>query len=275
MRARPWAGVVLGLLLIGLIAASAMFLPRGVDWYTAFRPASLAMLSGQSPYTVPGFHNPPWTLLPIIPFAVLPEAIGRGAVAVIGLVCYAFIGIRLGARPVTLALFLLSPPVLHSTLNSNTDWLALLGVVMPPNIGMLLLASKPQLGIGVIIYQLVESGRTGGARRIASDFWPLVTFTLLSLAVYGLWPLRFGDELGLWWNASLWPGSIPFGLAFIAIAVTKRRVRAALVASPMLSPYVLLHSWVGALAATLESLPVAAASVLGLWLLMAIRALGL
>lgn len=261
--------------LVGLTALSARILPRGVDWYTAFRPASLAMMSGQSPYTVPGFHNPPWTLLPILPFAILPEAVGRGAIAVIGLLCFAYLGIRLGARPITLALFLLSPPVMHSTLNSNTDWLALLGLVTPPNIGMLLLASKPQVGIGVIIYQFVESGRTGGFRRIAEDFWPLVLFTLLSLAVYGPWPLRFGDELGLWWNASLWPGSIPFGLAFLAIAVTKRRVRAGLVASPLLSPYVLLHSWVGALAATLESLPVAAASVLGLWALIAVRALGL
>lgn len=275
LRARPWSLAALGLILAGLTAASAWTLPQGVDWHTAFRPAALAMLSGKSPFTVPGYFNAPWALLPIIPLAVLPEAVGRGAMAVLGLVCFAFIGIRLGARPLTLGLFLISPPVLHTTLNGNIDWLALLGVVMPPNIGLLFLACKPQVGIGVILFQLVESGRMGGIRRIAADFWPLVGLTLLSLLAYGLWPLRFTQELDLWWNASLWPGSIPFGLAFLAVALSRRRVRPALVASPLLSPYVLLHSWVGALAATLDSLPVAAASVLGLWLVVAIRILGL
>jgi hypothetical protein len=275
LRARPWSWVLLGVIVAGLTAACALYLPQGVDWHEAFRPAALALLSGKSPYSVPGYLNAPWALLPIIPFAILPEAVGRGAMAVVGLACFAFIGLRLGARPITLGLFLFSPPVLHSTLNSNLDWLALLGVVLPPNVGLLLLACKPQIGIAVILFQLVESGRTGGVRRIAADFWPLASLSLLSLLAYGPWPLRFSNELGLWWNASLWPGSIPFGLAFLAVALSRRKVRPALVASPLLSPYVLLHSWVGALAATLESLPVAAASVLGLWLLMAIRALGL
>jgi len=265
---------LLGLTLVGLIAASALYLPRGVDWSFAFRPASLALLSGRSPYTVAAFLNPPWTLLPLLPLAILPEAIGRGIMAVAGVLCFGFIGIRLGARPLTLVLFLLSPPVLHSTLNGNLDWLALLGVVMPPRVGLLFLATKPQIGIGVIAYQLLESWRAGGGRRLFADFWPLAVLSLGSFALFGLWPLRFDEMVGLWWNASLWPASIPFGLAFLAAAYSRRRVRPALIASPLLSPYVLLHSWVGAVAATLESLPVAAATVLGLWLLVAIRILG-
>jgi hypothetical protein len=256
-----------------LTAAAIRSLPQGVDWHTAFRPATLALLSGRSPYSVSGYFNAPWTLFALVPIAWLPEAVGRAILAVLGLVCFAFVGIRLGARPLTLALFLFSPPVLHSTLNGNLDWLALLGVVMPPKIGLLFLATKPQIGVGVIVYQLAESWRRGGSRRVLGDFWPLAALTFISLVVYGPWPLRFGREVGLWWNASLWPGSIPFGLAFLAFALSRRRIRPALVASPLLSPYVLLHSWVGALSATLESLPVAAASVVGLWILMAMRLL--
>jgi hypothetical protein len=275
LRAHPLQAVVLVLVVLVAMGAAAIFLPPGVDWATAFRPASLAALSGRSPYTIPGFFNPPWTLIPVLPLAALPEPIGRGVLAVLGLICFAYVGIRLGARPVTLGLFLISPPILHCTLNANLDWLALLGVVLPPNVGLLLLATKPQLGIGVIIFQLVESGRSGGVRRIAADFWPLVALTLLSLVLYGPWPLRSTAEVGLWWNASLWPGSIPLGLAFLAAAIARRRIRLSLVASPLLSPYVLLHAWSGALAATLDSLPVTAAAVAGLWLLVVMRALGM
>jgi hypothetical protein len=274
LRARPAASAGLGLGLLLLVAASVLFLPEGVDWHAAFRPASLALLSGQSPYTVYGFYNAPWTLIPLVPFAILPEPVGRGMVATLGIVCFAYVGIRLGARPIVLGLFLLSPPVLHSMLNGNVDWLALLGAVVTPKLGLVLLATKPQIGIGVMVFLLVESWRQGGYRRVVSDVWPLAVLAVLSVVLYGPWPLRFGREVDLWWNASLWPGSIPFGLAFLAAALSRRRIQSALVASPLLSPYVLLHSWVGALAATLDSLPVAIAATLGLWGLVALRALG-
>lgn len=221
LRARPWAWAVLGLSLAGLAAGMALFLPRGVDWSSAFRPASLAVLSGRSPYSVNSFFNPPWTVIPFIPIAVLPEAI-RG--------------------------FLTSPPVLHCVLNGNVEWLALLGVVLPPNIDLVLLAITPQMGIAVIVYQLVESGRIGGLRRIDADFWPLAGLTLITFGSFGLWPLRSGQELTLWWNASLWPESIPIGLAFLTAALTRRRVRPALIASPSpvtLRPAALLGRRVG------------------------------
>lgn len=260
--------------LVGLLLAFIFLLPQGVDWHAAFRPAALALLSGRSPYSVSGYFNAPWTLIPLLPFAVMPEAVGRGALALAGLLCFAYAAVRLGAKPMTLALFLFSPPVLHSTLNGNLDWLALLGAVLPHNIGLLLLATKPQIGAAVILFWFFEAWREGGLRRVAHDFWPLAALTAASLILYGLWPLRFGREVDLWWNASLWPASIPFGLAFLAVALTRRKIRPALVASPLLSPYVLLHSWVGALAATLDSLPVAAASILGIWILVALHVLG-
>lgn len=271
---RPWQTAAGVALLLGLLAGFIYLLPDGVDWHSAFRPAALALLAGHSPYSIPGYFNAPWTLIPLLPFAVMPEQVGRGALALAGFLCFAYAAVRLGAKPVTLALFLFSPPVLHSTLNGNLDWLALLGAVLPHNIGLLLLATKPQIGAAVIVLWLFEAWHQGGARRVVHDFWPLAALTGLSLAVFGLWPLRFGREVDLWWNASLWPASIPFGLAFLAIALTRRRIRPALVASPLLSPYVLLHSWVGALAAVLDSLPVAAASILGVWILVALHVFG-
>jgi hypothetical protein len=274
LRARPAASAALGLAFLIVLAAGIRYLPPGVDWSSAFRPAALALLVGRSPYSVSGFFNAPWTLLPLLPLAILPEAVGRGLLAIGGLACFAYAGVKLGARPVTLALFLSSPPVIHSLLNGNVDGLALLGAVVPAQLGLLLLATKPQIGLAVIVFRLVESWRTGGLKRLATDAWPLAAFSLLSLILFGPWPLRFSREIDLWWNASLWPTSIPFGLALLALALSRRQLRHSLVASPMLSPYVLLHSWAGALATTLESVPVAGAAVIGLWILVALRAMG-
>ncbi|HQA69263.1 MAG TPA: hypothetical protein PK801_13125 [Aggregatilineales bacterium] len=92
------------------------------------------------------------------------------------------------------------------------------------------------------------------------------------MALYGLWPLRSSQEVGLWWNASLWPMSIPIGLALVAAAVRSRRIEYAMGAAPCLSPYVLLHAWSGALAAILKHRVEALAAIAGLWLLVAIRA---
>ncbi len=274
MRARPAVSLGLGVALLVFLAACIVFLPPAVDWSGVFRPAALTLLAGRSPFSVPGYFNAPWTLLALVPFALLPEPIGRALIALASLACFAFAGVKLGAKPWTLALFLTSPPVLHSLLNGNLDSLTLLGVVVPPQLGLVLLATKPQIGLAVIIFRLAESWREGGARRLVKDAWPLAALGLLSIALYGAWPLRSTQEIGLWWNASLWPASIPFGLAFLALGLSRRQLRPTLVASPLLSPYVLLHAWVGALAATLESFPVAAAAVAGTWILVAIRAMG-
>jgi hypothetical protein len=48
-------------------------------------------------------------------------------------------------------------------------------------------------------------------------------------------------------NTSLWPTSIPVGLALLVTSIKTRKINYAMVASPCLSPYVLLHAWAGAL----------------------------
>ena len=45
-------------------------------------------------------------------------------------------------------------------------------------------------------------------------------------------------------------------------------------ASPCLSPYLMMHSWVVVLLAVVDSLPVTAAAVVGFWILIVIRGFG-
>nr|MBN1230058.1 hypothetical protein [Anaerolineae bacterium] len=175
------------------------------------------------------------------------------------------------ARPVVLAFFLLSPPVLHSLLNGNIDWMVLVGYTLPPRFGLLLVVLKPQMGSVVGLFWLIEAWRNGGPKEVLRVFWPVAFLLALSFAFYGLWPLRFEREIDLWWNASLWPTSIPVGLVLLVAAIRRRDLRYAIGASPCLSPYVLLHSWSGALVTLVKTRWELIAAVIGLWLLVAIR----
>jgi len=180
---------------------------------------------------------------------------------------------RLGGKPVTMTAFLISPPVMHSLLNANLDWLPLLGFTLPPVFGLFFISVKPQMGSVVALFWLVQSWRAGGWRRVLADFGPFGVVFALSLAVYGFWPSHFREiqVISQGWNASLWPGSIPVGLALAVAALRRREIRFAMASSPCLSPYVLLHAWSGALAslATLSAEMIAA--VIGLWIIAIMR----
>ncbi len=257
-----------------LFALGAAYLPPAVDWHAFFRPAALELISGRSPYDIAGFPSPPWALLPMIPLALLPEHAGRTALLLISLFAFALAAHRLGARPVALIALLLSPPVLHSLLNGNVDAMALLGFTLPPQAGLFFVTVKPQIGAAATIFWLIEAWRRGGRWEVLRVFGPITFVWLASFLVFGLWPLRWQQEIAVYWNASLWPASIPVGLALLAAALHRRRLQYTMAASPCLSPYVLLHAWVGALASIVTRAPETIAAVAALWVVVAIRAFG-
>jgi hypothetical protein len=270
--------VLLGCALFVLLSLTvAQLLPRGIDWYMTFRPATLAFLSGQSPYDSPALQAPmpgaPWSLLPLLPLAVLPEQIGRGFLLILSLAAFAYAAFRLGAKPVALAAFILSPPVLHCLLNANLDWMPVLGFVLPPAVGLFFLAVKPQMGSIVALFWFVEAWRRGGWKEAARVFGPVSAAFALSLIAYGFWPVNMlrAAEYTLWWNASLWPASIPVGLGLAVAALRRRNVRFAMAASPCLSPHVLLHSWSGALISIAAFPWETIATVIGLWILVLLQ----
>jgi hypothetical protein len=150
----------------------------------------------------------------------------------------------------------------------------LLGFALPPYLGVFLIVVKPQMGFTLGLFWLVEAWRKGGIKQVSYVFGPATLCLLASFAFLGLWPLRFGRTLGFWWNASLWPTSIPVGLALMVAAFRRRRAEYALAAAPCLSPYVLFHSWSGALIALVSSEWETLAAVAGLWILVILRAVG-
>ncbi len=257
-----------------LIFLLASWLPPAVDWHLFFRPAAQELLHGRSPYTVEGFPSPPWALLPMLPLALLPEHVGRALFFILSLGVFAYVAYRLGASATTMFFFLVSPPVLHSLLNGNVDSWVLLGFVLPPPVGLLFLSIKPQIGVGVALFWLVEAWRKGKMAAVVKTFAPTTIAWLASFLLYGLWPLRWQQEVEVWWNASAWPLSIPVGVALMVAAVRLRQKEFAMAAAPCLSPYVLLHAWGGALAALMTLPAEMIAVVLGLWIIVLSSLLG-
>jgi hypothetical protein len=264
-------------LLLAMLWGGATYLPEGIDWSTAFRPAVWRLLRGEQVYgvAVEGhfYLNAPWALIPLIPLALLPEEIGRAVLFVVSILAFMYTANKLGAKAISNALLILSPPVLHGLLNGNIDWLATLGFVLPPQIGLFFISTKPQIGIAVGVYWLFDHWRSKGLADTLRVFAPFTITFVASLLIWGLWPLNFGTQLNLWWNASLWPYSIPFGLLLLGLAIYKRRNEFAMAASPLLSPYILFHSWVGALLAIIKSVPAMLIVFLGLWGLVIYRLL--
>ncbi len=260
------AYLTLGLIaLVGsLIVVGAVYLPPAVDWESAFRPASLALMRLESPYKDAGFYNPPWALFFLVPFAASVE-VGRAAILVLSVSIYAYVGVRMGASPLTLAVLLLSPPILHTLLHGNLEWLVLLGILVPPRWGLFLVTIKPQVGSMVALFWTVEAWREGGWRHVVRLLWPVSLAYVLSIILFGPWPLRAFTQTSLWWNASLVPYSIPVGIIAIIWAIWKRDIRGALIASPCLSPYVLLHAWSGVLFALARNQRLVVVSVILLW----------
>jgi hypothetical protein len=265
---------VLGL--VALVAAgvvlAAAYLPPAIDWDRHYVPAVQALVAGRSPYVGTGFVNPPWTLLPLLPFAADVTA-GRAGVFVLSLAVYAVVAVRWGASPVALGLFLMSPTVLHTLLNGNLEWLVLLGLLLPPRWGLFLMVIKPQVGAGVAVWWIVGAWRTGGWPEMIRTVSPVMAALATSLVLFGLWPLRAAGHPGQWWNASLWPWGLPLGLGLLGYGVWKRDVRAALAAAPFCSPYVLLHAWTGAVLALVGRTWMLVLVVGGLWGLVLLAAL--
>jgi hypothetical protein len=147
--------IAISLLIVFLIWFEYQYLPIGVDWVESFRPATLEFMAGRSPYTVEGFFNPPWMLIPFIPFAILPIKISNLILVDIGLLCFLFIVFRLKIRPLIALLFLLFPTTLVVLHTVNIEWLVILGLVFPPQIGLFFILIKPQVGIAMAIYWLI------------------------------------------------------------------------------------------------------------------------
>ena len=234
--------ILLALLFTITVPLLYAWLPAGDDWASCFRPAALNLLRGDSPYSVAGYYNAPWALLPLIPIALLPFQWGRVVFFLVSLAGFAYIVRRLTTHPLSVLLFLTSAPVVYCFYGGNLDWIAMLSYILPAPFALIFAAIKPQIGAGILIYWLVESWRQGGARLVIRNFFPVALLFMSSLIFYGLWPSNFSELDEVPWNVSLFPYLIPVGIFLLGWAITKREPRPAMSAGLFFSPYFSLRS---------------------------------
>lgn len=252
IRIKPEAVILLLAFVVVAVAVYVMAPTQlyALDWEEYFKPATLLLLHGVSPYTLEGFYNPPWTLIPLIPFAVMPDRIGYALL--ISTMLSTMIGMAYLLRKdlLCMVLFILLPQTFDMLIFANLEWLVLIGCFLPPQIGLFFVVMKPQIGIGVVLYWLVSSYRKGGIREIIRVFAPVGVVTALSTMLYGLWPLHMFTHIGYPHSADLWPASMLVGIPLLLYALFKKNNKQdrglwmGLMASPMLSPFLIWHSWI-------------------------------
>jgi hypothetical protein len=176
-----------------------------------------------------------------------------------------------------LVIFLGSPVVIGCLFEGNIEWLALLGVVLPPQIGLIFLAAKPQFGLGLALYWLITIWIEQGFRKVIQTFAPVTILLMLSFLMYGFWLLRLPKAMIALdtANSSLLPyGGALLGVFLLVMALRNRDSKAALAAGPLFSPYVLLFTWAAALVYFLPKPKLLIVLVILLWIPFVLRMLG-
>lgn len=253
---------------------STYLLHFNVDWNIAVYPATRLLLQGQNPYSVGHLHIPIWGLIPLIPFVVLGHGLGGLLLFFFNLFTYAYVGQHFKGKPVALLALLLSPLVFYNLFLGNIDSLVLWGLLLPPPLGLFLIAIKPQIGFGVAVYLAWAAWREGGWRRVLLTFAPVSAALVASFLIFGNWATNTSEDvITAYWNFSFFPWSLPVGLLLLGLAIARRRITISLSASPFFAPYISVGSWFVAFMGLLENNLAMVGTVAGLWLLYGTYAL--
>jgi hypothetical protein len=136
----------------------------------------------------------------------------------------------------------------------------LLGVVLPPWLGLFFIAVKPQTCGLVAIYWLYEAWKAG---TIIKTFTPVTIATLVSFGAFGFWPMQV-TQFG--WINPLWPGSILLSVAMLFLSIHRKDKTQAAAASTLMSPYVRIASYSSLLLPLMRYQWFMVAVVIALWL---------
>jgi hypothetical protein len=203
---------------------------EGQDWLV-FMAGVGAWLSGKDPYTSfsPPFASPPHALFIFTALSWATPFIAT-LFPVVALIFVAFRQRKRYLIPVVG----LSFPFMMLGVFANVDWMVMIGLAVGGRVGVVLDSIKPQMGAGAI---LVEIAKRGTWRERARLLLPLVILALLTLPLWGAWLQNMGNVRAYWWNFSLFPYSVPFGLAGLVLAWRRKDPLYGVAATLALSPY--------------------------------------
>lgn len=242
----PFVSGVLLLLLIVVGVYLFTFAPAGDDWET-FYGAARRVSAGAPIYgekvTHAFYSNPPWVAGLMVPLALFPFQIGQGILAVASLVVIAALARKYDLGILKLVLIILSPPMVYTLLHGQIDALILGGVLLPSEWWILVGLSKPQVAIALVF----GINRQRWVRALIAT----AGVFLLSIALWGLWPLDVinqpapfvGATHNIW--LGLWPFQVPVGVALVLVGIQRGDERSLIAASPFFAPYAATSSLLG------------------------------
>jgi hypothetical protein len=126
---------------------------------------------------------------------------------------------------------------------ANIDSLVMLGALLPPAPGLLLLLIKPQIGMGAAIFYLVGAYRTGRIAGVLRTFAPILIASVLGAVLFPVWIERIVSYPENIWNRSLFPFGIPVGLLLLWTGIRKRNVFLAIASTPFFTPYLTFYTY--------------------------------
>jgi hypothetical protein len=222
-----------------------MTLSFGRDWIV-FSMAIRAFLE-QNPYLIgEGFYKvfePFWTYIILAPLAILPFQLGGLLHILISLASFMYTAVRMGASRNQLILFLTSSAVMNTVYYGNIDWLITAGLWMPPQIGLFFVMMKPQVGVCIAAYWAYAAWKQGGWGQLLRVFAPVTIAYLISFWMYDLWLFHLNGMENNPASVSVFPLLIPVAIYLMYKAVREQDIKLASCCSPMVAPYLALHSF--------------------------------
>lgn len=223
-----------------MIFAFAYFQLPAEDFLDAFWPAAHIPFD---PYSIPAFLNPPWVALLFYPLTFLHERVAQAVITFLNLAVTLLLVARYGGNRWSFILTATSSPFLTLLFSGNIDFLPMAAFLLPANWGLVLMLSKPQVGI---IAGLIWFKR---AKNRVLFLIPAAVLLLLSLTIWGWWipdmlqnsAYSAGRPVGPW-NISPFPWLVPVGLILLYYAWKLEDELIAVAATLCLVPYFAAYS---------------------------------
>jgi len=262
-------------LLFTLCVSCARYLDYCPVDFAVFRTATRVALRGGNPYDVSirngytglfySFYNPPWIIPFLVPFTILPERYGLALLWCCTFITYAYLVFNTKPTKQTILLIFTSAPMILDLYYGQINFLVWLGLLLPPPIGLLFLALKPQIGFGVILYRIMCAWKSNGWYGLMRLIWPLALISIISFVIYGFWPMGWqhmtvGEE-----QSGLWPYFLPLGVGLVVYAIKQKSCEHAILAMPFVAPHIWTHSLVGWLLQLQKYPKLLRLACIGLW----------
>lgn len=227
--------VPLWLLIVGI--GERYDLTLWLDQVLVFRVATLDPLH---PF-VWGYTNPPWAALMLALFNPLPLPIAMLVQLCIYFAVIAVIVVKVGGGVRETALALTSFVAFNAALEMNVDWLALLGLLVPPRWSGPFLVIKPQVALGYVVTF---------TRREWVEFLAVTAIVVgFSFVIWGWWPAELHPEAFWGGNRGVtpmrwlgWPLSLSIGAVLLWRAWRRRDPVCAVLGWLFITPYLQSHS---------------------------------